>query len=279
MKRKLLALLITLAMLGGTYSTIPAIISHMNRGMQKASHGELDLSKWRFEEDGAAKLDGEWEFYPNLLLGAQDFARGSIPSPQMIAVPGSWSSKMDTLGKATYRLRVHISDGEHVYGLKTLNIQMSGRIIVNGQVIGSSGSPAEKQSYVGMNKPIVSYFTMRPGLNEVIVQVANYHSPSSSGIFNSIFLGYQQQISELQSKALSHDWVTFTSYLIMGLYFIGLYTQRRRDQAQPSVATVVHLNLMQGYEDGTIRPASLITRAEVATLLRNVLLQSNLIQP
>lgn len=49
--------------------------------------------------------------------------------------------------------------------------------------------------------------------------------------------------------------------------------------AQSSMATAVHLKLMQGYEDGTIRPASQITRAEVATLLRKMLLQSNLIQP
>lgn len=99
-----------------------------------------------------------------------------------------------------------------------------------GNWSGGSGVPAEsKQAYSGKNKPIVGYFTLKPGLNEIIVQLANYHSPASSGINHPMFLGDSKQIASLQSKALARDWVMFTSYVIMGLYFIGLYTQRRAD--------------------------------------------------
>ncbi|MFC5471299.1 ATP-binding protein [Cohnella suwonensis] len=229
MKRKLLALFITLAIIAGTYGTIPAILKHGDNGAPKAARGVLDLSQWRFEADGAVKLDGEWEFYPERLLQPQDFAGESFPFPQTIAVPGSWSDKMNTFGQATYRLRVNINEGNQVYGLKTLSIQMAARIFVNGQTVGASGNPSGDQTYEAKNKPIVGYFTLRPGLNEVIVQVANYDLPASSGIKHAIYFGIQGQITKLQSKALAYDWITVASFLVMGLYFVGLSAQRRKD--------------------------------------------------
>ncbi|MFK7693590.1 ATP-binding protein [Paenibacillus sp. HJGM_3] len=231
--RKWAALLIVLAMLACTYGMIPVILKHVDNGAPLASRGTMDLSHWSFSEQGVAALDGEWEFYPDRLLDSADFGPGGVagtPTPDFVAVPGSWKKKMDTLGYATYRLQVNVADAQGIYGLKTLSIQMSGRVFVNGQLVGESGVPAEeKRTYSGKNKPIVGYFTLKPGLNEIIVQVANYHSPASSGINHPMFLGDSKQIASLQSKALARDWVMFTSYVIMGLYFIGLYTQRRAD--------------------------------------------------
>lgn len=147
----------------------------------------------------------------------------------MIRVPGSWSKQMDTIGMATYRLRVRIDDASTVYGLKTASILISNRIIVNGKIVGSSGNPAEKQSYRALNKPYVSYFTLQPGWNEILVQVANYEFHVSSGIYESLLLGKAEQIAGLRDRATAHDWITLTAFLIMGLYFIGLFSQRRND--------------------------------------------------
>lgn len=52
-----------------------------------------------------------------------------------------------------------------------------------------------------------------------------------------------------------------------------------QEWARSSMAIALHLNVMRGYEDLSIKPSGLITRAEVATLLRNMLIQSELIQP
>jgi hypothetical protein len=178
-------------------------------------------------------LDGKWEFYPGKLLSHKDFASSptneSGLSPERIEVQGSWSNRMQTLGVATYRLQVKVGDSASVYGLKTSSIQMSNRIIVNGQVVGNSGNPAEGRNYEAVNRPYAGYFTLKPGWNEIIVQAADYAFPASSGINESIYLGYAAQISGLRDKALSHDWITVTAFLMMGLYFIGLYSQRKDD--------------------------------------------------
>jgi len=49
--------------------------------------------------------------------------------------------------------------------------------------------------------------------------------------------------------------------------------------AKTPVGSAVKLGLLQGYEDGSVQTQRSITRAETATLLRNLLLKSELIQP
>ena len=61
------------------------------------------------------------------------------------------------------------------------------------------------------------------------MQVANYEFPASSGINESVDLGYAEQIYGIRDKALANDWITVTAFLIIGLYFIGLYSQRKDD--------------------------------------------------
>ncbi|SFL93330.1 Cadherin-like beta sandwich domain-containing protein [Paenibacillus sp. 1_12] len=48
--------------------------------------------------------------------------------------------------------------------------------------------------------------------------------------------------------------------------------------AKEAFGSAVKLGLMQGYEDGSVKPSRPITRAETAALLRNLLLKSELIQ-
>jgi len=230
---KRIAAAVTLAILAATYGLILVYFSPGGKQTPRAENGFLDLTEWRFADDGAVPLDGEWEFYPDKLLSPEDFASFSMYeselTPERIEVPGTWSNRMKALGMATYRLQVKVGDTIPVYGLKTSSIQMSNRIIVNGQVVGNSGNPAEGRNYEAVNRPYVGYFTLKPGWNEIIVQVANYEFPASSGINESIDLGYAKQISGIRDKALAHDWITVTAFLIIGLYFIGLYSQRKDD--------------------------------------------------
>jgi signal transduction histidine kinase len=233
MRIRIAALMVTLAILAATYGLFLIYFSQGGTHSPRAENGRLDLTAWRFSADGVVALDGEWEFYPNRLLAHEDFASSpaleSSLSPERIEVPGSWSKRMPVLGMATYRLQVKVGDSASVYGLKTSSIQMSNRIIVNGEIAGWSGNPADKRNYEALNRPYVGYFTLKPGWNEIIVQAANHEFPASSGINESIYLGNAAQISGLRDKAMMYDWIAVTAFLIMGLYFIGLYSQRKND--------------------------------------------------
>jgi len=233
MRTKIASAAVTLAIIAATYGLLLAFFNYGGKETPRAEDGFLDLRAWRFAEDGTVPLNGEWEFYPGQLLGPEDFALAaeneSAIAAELIRVPGSWGGHMETLGMATYRLRLQVSDTSHIYGLKTSSIQIANRIYVNGQIAGQSGNPAERQNYRAANRPYAGFFALQPGWNEIIVQAANYEFPPSSGVNEAIRFGFAAQISGLRDKALAHDWVNVTAFLIMGLYFIGLYTQRKND--------------------------------------------------
>ncbi|SDC25320.1 His Kinase A (phospho-acceptor) domain-containing protein [Paenibacillus sp. UNCCL117] len=233
MKKQLAAAAITLVLLLATYGVLFAYLSPDKKQPPIAANGSLDLTSWHFADDGVVALDGEWEFYPGRLAVHDDLAAptkaGIGDVAAMIQVPGTWSARMETLGVATYRLQLRVGDNGGVYGLKTASIQLANRLFVNGELVGSSGNPADDKTYSGLNKPYVSYFALRPGWNELLLQAANYDLPISSGINESIYLGTTGQIAGMRDKALMHDWVTVTAFLIMGLYFVGLYSQRKHD--------------------------------------------------
>lgn len=234
MRKKAAAAIITLSLLLATYGLLLTYFSMNKKPMPVAANGAMDLSAWNFEEDGVVRLDGKWAFYPDRLLngkGSLSSADAGGSSPALIQVPGSWSKQMNTIGMATYRLQLRIDDASAVYGLKTASIHISNRLIINGQVVGSSGNPGEKGHYQALNKPYVSYFTLQQGWNEILIQVANHEFHVSSGINESLQLGKAEQIAGLRDRATAHDWIALTAFLIMGLYFIGLFSQRRNDQS------------------------------------------------
>ncbi|QJD84671.1 ATP-binding protein [Cohnella herbarum] len=231
MRKKVAAALITFSLLFATYGILLSYVNFHKKPLPLAVNGLMDLTAWKFEEAGVIRLDGQWELYPNQLLSHQS----SLSSPvargahAIIQVPGTWSTQMDTIGMATYRLQLRVDNASAVYGLKTAAVLISNRLIVNGQIVGSSGNPAEKQHYKALNKPYVSYFTLQPGWNEILVEVANYEFHVGSGIRESLLLGKADQIAGVRDRATAHDWIGLTAFLIMGLYFIGLFAQRRND--------------------------------------------------
>lgn len=230
MIRKLLALLITLAIMVGTYGVMVTVINHVDAGAPTAKHGQLDLTHWNFAKRGTVRLSGDWAFYPNQLLNPKIPATNTkLKTAATIAVPDSWTHKMPAFGVATYRLELKVSNTHAIYGLKMQSLQMASRIYLNGVEIGSSGTPAKSAAYVGKNKPFVTFFKMRPGFNDIVVQVANYDLPSGGGMNQPLYLGYADQITSLQDKAMAYDFITITLCVVMGLYFVGLYRQRRKD--------------------------------------------------
>ncbi|NDI34411.1 ATP-binding protein [Chengkuizengella sediminis] len=218
--------------------TVIHLFGPKQQNILSAEKGVLDLSEWNFTNDGKMPLNGEWEFYPYMLLDAGDFKPMEKHglTPRYVQVPAIWTAydidgqSMSAYGEATYRLKIKIDDGEgKVFGLKTSVIRMSNRIFVNGEIIGNSGEPGEKDVYTPANTPYVVYLTLQNGINEIIIQVANYDFLAGGGIINSIYLGDQHHISQLRDKSLMHDWVQSSVFIIMGLFFAGLYSQRKKD--------------------------------------------------
>ncbi len=72
MSRKIAALFITIALLFATYGLLLTYSSHLKKPMPVADNGVIDLTGWKFHEEGVVRLDGQWEFYPRRLLSRQN---------------------------------------------------------------------------------------------------------------------------------------------------------------------------------------------------------------
>lgn len=219
MRKKRLSFVITLFIFSIIFMVLHMLLANLEGTSPKAEAGYLDLSNWDFRNHTAIALSGEWEFDSGETLNA----------PDIISVPGNMYDKTHALGMAIYRLHLKVRDDNMVYGLKTPSIQMANRIMINGHIVGESGDAASKESYQARNAPYVSYFNLMPGWNEITIQVANYDLRGMGGIRGPVYLGSADQIADLRDKALAYDWIITVCFLIMGLFFIGLYRQRKED--------------------------------------------------
>lgn len=196
-----------------------------------AEDGILDLRNYNLQ-NGAIELNGDWEFIPEQLV---DSAHFDSNQSHTIQVPSLWTKyeidgkKVPKFTNGTYHLKILLDNREDILGIKTTNIRMSNRIYVNGELIGSSGEPGNKDSYVQHNTPYTAYFHSDKQEIDVLVQVANFDYASGGGIIGSIYFGDQKGITKVSESSLFYDWVTIIAFLTMFVYFFGTFLHFRKD--------------------------------------------------
>ncbi|WP_052092381.1 ATP-binding protein [Paenibacillus sp. FSL H7-0357] len=217
-------------------SLLPLLsVLHLFTGQQDmpvSRQGVMDLRAWDFRHDGVVKLNGEWELYRDALLTPRDFSQADpggegVPVSTIIKVPDKWNRYLSDTGSpeargyATYRLQAMIPYGEDViYGLRTANIRTASKVFVNGQEIGSSGSPSASSSEGRQeNYPYMGFAAVSGDKLEIIVQVANY-SYSSGGIVLPIVIGYQADILKHREFALFVDGATLFGFFALSLFLL-----------------------------------------------------------
>ncbi|MFP4976461.1 ATP-binding protein [Paenibacillus sp. CN-4] len=224
-------------------TVIDRFSNHSERPL--ASGGRMDLSGWNFDK-GPVPLSGEWEFYPGRLLAPADFQGGTPEAgPHLAQVPGNWRPAMPekawnrAVGYGTYRLLVDIpQQGDRLYGVRVLNIRSSSRVFMNGEEIGSSGTPAAavaegRQS----NIPYFGFASHTGGTAEIIIQASNF-SYHSGGIVAPVLLGDAEAILTHQERSLTLDWTTFICLIVLSGFLLMLSRVRDRE------GSVLHLGLL-----------------------------------
>ncbi|MEA5024112.1 hypothetical protein SDC9_09217 [bioreactor metagenome] len=235
-KRILAILIITII---GVSSILPSVISD-SRGPDPlslhAEAGTMELSAWDIQKDPTLKLDGEWEFYWNQLLGPEDFQPDGGRIPQLtgyMRVPSIWSGKelngtvLPAFGCATYRLVLKNIPYHGVLGLKKENVRLSSRVYVDGQELFSDGVPSLTEAeYESGNNPQLGFYYCDGSELEIIVQAANYDY-INGGIPVSFKIGEQTAMLSQQEKGnLLGFSVLVTLWSIALLYLIFFINAR-----------------------------------------------------
>ncbi len=196
--------------------------------------GKLDLSDWRFADNGSVLLVGEWEFYWDTLMSPSDFPTTIEPNfPQF---PSLWSDieidgrNLSNHGYATYRVMIFLQSTEDLLALNLPDYYTSYKLWLNGEVFAENGR-------VGTNRseqkprilPITRSFHANKDTIELVLQIANfYHSKGGSAIAPE--LGTGLVLEREREFGLGIDLLLTGALLMGGLFFLGLFIFGRQDK-------------------------------------------------
>lgn len=199
--------------------------------------GVLDIRGWDVEQAHSIPLQGEWEFYPDQLLG-----HGGFPGQNYgyLQVPGNWSNTLESskhrpvFGYGTYRLRILVDPkAEAAYGFWIQRIQSSSEVEINGEVAAVFGEVATEAAY---GRPVTRSYTAdyqggQSGELELVIRAANYSHPPQGGIVMNIRFGSQDTIEKERSFSIALQLVTCMILLLHILYAGILYYFNPKEKA------------------------------------------------
>ena len=221
---------------------------------QLDSHVSNVVEAWDFTTDGIINLDGEWEFYwgeflePRLDTPANSQVKTKESNPntagtrrpqlsELITVPGNWNSYLNngkpvgSDGYATYRLRVLLPKSNTPLAFKILNASTAYTMYVNGEKLASNGVVGKvKESIIPQSLSIISSMQNPKEELEILFHVSNFHY-SKGGLWLPVKLGSEKAVRELRDKNLFLDLFLAGSILIMGLYHLVIFIQRKVDKS------------------------------------------------
>ena len=194
--------------------------------------GQLNLKKWNLEQRPILELNGEWEFYPNQLLTYQDFQE--IQEPLYLEVPGFWNDVLvkgqafGSEGFATYRLKVFLPNIQHDIALRLLTISTAAKVFVNDSLLVEIGKVSKTQEgSIPKYSPQILRIPRGKEEVDIIIQVANFHR-NKAGIAKKIELGLEKELLNEQKLEIRLESFFWGSFLSFGIYFIGIYFRRRK---------------------------------------------------
>lgn len=150
------------------------------KGQSVAIEGILDLSGVKFDDSRPILLNGEWEFYPNMLLSPEAFHSQSTTLEKIyMQVPGGWNqfstSNKDAYEYGTYRLRLIVDEEvETSFGIRLSSVGMAFQLFADGEMVGGRGEVTKgKENYIPKRMPFYTTFLSSGDEIELIMQVSN----------------------------------------------------------------------------------------------------------
>lgn len=202
-----------------------------------AKNGILDLSEAELNKGELVKLDGEWEFYWNKLYTPETFRTSGVePAPLYFAIPACWNEgylidgqELDGVGYATFRLRIRGLSENKLAAFQVPLMNTSYRLWANGSLISTNGVVgASKVEVIPQYLPKTVVTDVADNEIELVLQISNFHH-YNGGIWQSIKIGYVDDVLNDSRMKTAFDLFTIGAILIMALYHFGLYALRRKE--------------------------------------------------
>lgn len=192
--------------------------------------GVLDLREYNFNDKGPLELKGEFEFYWNQMLNP---ASGEEPGEMIYAkVPGTWTRlaeqnpEVNRYGFASYRVVILLPERVEELAFRISDVFSASGYFLNGKAIDYLGFPGvnKYQTVIKYNRSLMTG-TVNSQEVELIIRVSNFDN-RLSGIVGGITMGRESQMQETRQKELFRGHFLIGAFLIIGIYFLGLFLIR-----------------------------------------------------
>jgi len=207
--------------------TLPGLHAQQETVVKK---GILDLRDYDFLTSGPVELEGEFEFYWNQMLNPA--IEGDSGEMIYVKVPGNWTKlrrqhpEVTRYGFATYRVVILLPEKMDEIALKVKDVYSASGYFLNGKAIDYLGFPGVNkfQTVIRYSRPLM-IGSVNDQRVELLIRVSNFDN-RLSGITGGITIGEVGQMQEHREKELFRGHFLIGAFLIIGIYFLGLYLIR-----------------------------------------------------
>jgi len=192
--------------------------------------GVLDLREYDFLKNGPVELRGEFEFYWNQMISPG--LEGDSGEMIYTEVPGTWTNlskehpEVKRFGFATYRMLILLPERVDELAFSVEDVYSASGYFLNGKAIDYLGFPGvnKYQTVIRYNRPLM-VGTVNDNELELLIRISNFDN-RISGIVGGITIGKVGQMQETRQKDLFRGHFLIGAFLIIGIYFLGLYLIR-----------------------------------------------------
>lgn len=238
--------------------------------LPEAKKGILDLTpftKTELEGMDNLEINGEWEFFPNILVPSTGVFHPEEHTKQLVLVPGAWNSYYKTdkpgFGYGTYRLLVKLAESDSESGsllyFKLLPQASAYQFFVDGHLLAEVGTVGTDSNN---SHPVYRVlFTQFEPMNkevEILISVSN-HFHSRGGFRKPIFMGTKEQIQDSTFLQSIEEIFICGAIVSMGLYQFTIFLLRRKNTSSLYFAlfcfvTVARLIILENHYIMNILP-------------------------
>ncbi|MCA9127413.1 MAG: adenylate/guanylate cyclase domain-containing protein [Planctomycetales bacterium] len=209
-----------------------------------AESGVIDLANWEPELHSLVSLDGQWSFYPNQFVPADELDEHSATaSPFYLRVPGTWNQlvRSENLSDraasqpgsliGTYHLVIDMPNRPGIYGLRLQSALSAYQLWVDGNLITSVGQIGnDEATTVPLYVPRSALFYCAGEPISVVIHIANFHH-RDGGLYRKILLGTDQQLIAQERLSVASDMFVLASVTMLAGYQLIHFFCRRQELA------------------------------------------------
>ncbi|WP_409367710.1 ATP-binding protein [Lysinibacillus sp. 38-6] len=192
-----------------------------------AQAGILDMRSQSLSEDVIFQMNGEWIYYPEVLL---ENTNNNLPQQMIRTIPMK-ESPATTQHAGTYRLKILLGNNDdrsdRRYAIRVPAIGTASAMYINGKLVGQSGVVSTNaSSHKGQASPYTVYFTEEQSEIDVLLHVSNFDTPSNVAITKRLTFSsapammHYQLITQLSLGFISMLLILFALFSLLVFLFI-----------------------------------------------------------